>query len=47
MFEEMNQAIALAELRPVIDRVAGFDELPQTLEYLGTGAHFGKICLRV
>ncbi len=35
MFEEMNRAIALAELRPVIDRVFGFGELHEALELSG------------
>lgn len=47
MFEEMNRAIALAKTRPVIDRVFEFGELTQALQYLESGAHFGKICLRV
>jgi NADPH:quinone reductase-like Zn-dependent oxidoreductase len=47
MFEEMNRAIALAEMRPLIDSIVPFEELPQTLEYLASGTHFGKICLRI
>jgi NADPH:quinone reductase-like Zn-dependent oxidoreductase len=46
MFEEMNRAIALSEMRPVIDRVFAFEELPEALAYLESGAHFGKICIR-
>lgn len=47
MFEEMNRAIDLAELKPVIDRVFGFGELHEALNYLASGAHFGKIVVRV
>ncbi len=47
MFEEMNRAIALAQLRPVIDRVFGFEELPAALAHMESGAHFGKISIRV
>jgi NADPH:quinone reductase-like Zn-dependent oxidoreductase len=47
MFEEMNQAIAKHGLKPVIDRVFGFDEVPAALRYLETGAHFGKVCVRL
>ncbi len=47
MFEEMNRAIALARLRPVIDRVFEFGELQEALSYLASGAHFGKVCIRV
>jgi NADPH:quinone reductase-like Zn-dependent oxidoreductase len=47
MFEEMNRAISLAEMRPAIDRVFDFEELPGALAYLESGAHFGKVCIRV
>ena len=46
MFEAMNSAIALAGLRPVVDRVFAFSELPQALRYMESGAHFGKIVLK-
>jgi NADPH:quinone reductase-like Zn-dependent oxidoreductase len=47
MFEEMNRAVALHQLRPVVDRVFPFAEAPQALHYLESGTHFGKICLRI
>ncbi|HEV3115773.1 MAG TPA: NAD(P)-dependent alcohol dehydrogenase, partial [Gemmataceae bacterium] len=47
MFEAMNRAIALHKLRPVVDRVFGFGEIRQALQHLESGAHFGKICLKV
>jgi NADPH:quinone reductase-like Zn-dependent oxidoreductase len=47
MFEEMSRAIAEHQLKPVIDRVFGFDEVPAALRYLETGAHFGKVCVRL
>lgn len=43
MFEEMNQAITLHELRPVIDRVFPFEDAPEALRYMQSAAHFGKI----
>jgi NADPH:quinone reductase-like Zn-dependent oxidoreductase len=46
MFETMNRAIQLHQLRPVIDRVFGFSEARAALEYLQQGRHFGKVCLR-
>lgn len=46
MFEEMNRAISLCSLRPVVDRVFAFDEAIEALRYLESGAHFGKICIR-
>lgn len=46
MFEAMNKAIEFHEMRPVIDRVFGFAELPEALSYLREARHFGKVCLR-
>lgn len=46
MFEAMNKAIALHKLRPVIDRIFRFQEAKAALEYMQSGSHFGKICLR-
>lgn len=47
MYERMNQAISQARLRPVIDKVYGFDEAPRALKALGEGAHMGKICVEI
>jgi NADPH:quinone reductase-like Zn-dependent oxidoreductase len=47
MFEAMNRAITLHELKPVIDRVFDFDDAPAAFEYLRGQAHFGKIVLKV
>jgi NADPH:quinone reductase-like Zn-dependent oxidoreductase len=47
MFEAMNAAIAANRLKPVIDRVFGFDEVPAALRHMEAGAHFGKIVIRV
>jgi NADPH:quinone reductase-like Zn-dependent oxidoreductase len=46
MFEAMNRAIALNQLRPVVDRVFSFEEIREALHYMESGAHFGKICIR-
>ena len=40
MFESMNRAIETAGLHPVVDRVFAFDQAPQALKYLESGAHF-------
>jgi NADPH:quinone reductase-like Zn-dependent oxidoreductase len=45
MFEAMNRAIALHQLRPVVDRVFSFNELPAALRHMESGGHFGKICI--
>jgi NADPH:quinone reductase-like Zn-dependent oxidoreductase len=45
-FEAMNRAIAQHKIEPIVDRVFAFEELRKALDYLATGSHFGKICLR-
>jgi NADPH:quinone reductase-like Zn-dependent oxidoreductase len=47
MFEAMNRAIALHQLHPVVDRVFAFAEVREALRYMESGAHFGKIAIRV
>jgi NADPH:quinone reductase-like Zn-dependent oxidoreductase len=47
MFEAMNRAMALHQLRPVIDRMFAFEEAREALRYMESGAHFGKIVIRV
>ena len=46
MFEAMNRAISVNSLKPVIDQVFPFAELPRALRHMESGAHFGKIALR-
>lgn len=45
-FEAMTRAISQHKLRPVIDRVFDFEELRAAFDYLASGMHFGKICIR-
>lgn len=45
-FEAMAGAIALHGLRPIIDRVFEFEALRLALDYMASGQHFGKICIR-
>ena len=47
MFEEMNRAIELHKLRPVIDRVFEFDAAREAFRHMEAGAHFGKIVVRI
>jgi NADPH:quinone reductase-like Zn-dependent oxidoreductase len=47
MFEAMNRAISVNRLRPVIDRVFEFDEVVSALKHMESGAHFGKVVIRV
>lgn len=46
MFEGMNRAISLHRMKPVINKVFPFDEVPAALQHMESGAHFGKICIR-
>ncbi|MGO9013893.1 MAG: zinc-dependent alcohol dehydrogenase family protein [Dissulfurispiraceae bacterium] len=47
MFESMNRAINLHQLHPVVDRIFSFEEIGQALRHMESGAHFGKICIRI
>jgi NADPH:quinone reductase-like Zn-dependent oxidoreductase len=46
MFEEMNEAIAKGNMRPVVDHVFAFGEAREALATMEAGAHFGKIVIR-
>lgn len=46
MFEEMNRAFSLHRTKPVIDKVFNAGELKESLQYLESGSHFGKIVLK-
>jgi NADPH:quinone reductase-like Zn-dependent oxidoreductase len=47
MFEAMNAAIAANAIKPVIDKVFGFDDAQAAYQHMASGAHFGKIVIRV
>jgi NADPH:quinone reductase-like Zn-dependent oxidoreductase len=47
MFEAMNQAIAANRIKPVIDKVFGFDEVKAAYQHMASGRQFGKIVIRV
>jgi NADPH:quinone reductase-like Zn-dependent oxidoreductase len=47
MFEDMNRAFAVNEVRPVIDRVFSFDQAAEAYAHQLAGAHFGKIVISV
>ena len=46
MFEQMNEAIVLHKLKPVVDRVFPFEAAPEAFRYLEKGTHVGKVCIR-
>jgi NADPH:quinone reductase-like Zn-dependent oxidoreductase len=47
MFEDMNRALALREVHPVIDRVFEFEEATAAYQYMESQQHFGKVVIRV
>jgi len=46
-FEAMNRAFALHQIRPAVDRVFAFDEAVRAMEFVASGKHFGKVCVRI
>ncbi|PYJ55506.1 MAG: NAD(P)-dependent alcohol dehydrogenase [Verrucomicrobia bacterium] len=46
MFEDMNRAIAVSHLKPVIDKIFAFARAREALEHLERGSHFGKIVVK-
>jgi NADPH:quinone reductase-like Zn-dependent oxidoreductase len=46
-FEAMNRAIALHKLKPVIDRVFGFDETQQAYRHFEARKHVGKVVIGI
>jgi NADPH:quinone reductase-like Zn-dependent oxidoreductase len=47
LFEELNKAIAVNALRPVIDRVFDFEQAAEALPYMKEAKHFGKLVVRI
>ena len=47
MFDDMNSALELRQVHPVIDRVFEFGEAVDAYRHLESQAHFGKIVVRV
>jgi NADPH:quinone reductase-like Zn-dependent oxidoreductase len=46
-FERMNAAISAHRLEPIIDRQFSFDDAPAAYRHLESGAHFGKVVIRM
>ena len=44
-FEEMNRAIDLHAMKPLVDQTFSFDQLPDALRQMEAGAHVGKIVI--
>ena len=47
MFEAMNRAISLSKMKPVVDRVFPFSDAVAAYRYMESGAHFGKVAIRI
>lgn len=47
MFAAMVRAIAANNIKPVLDKIFPFEEAPAAYRHMASGAHFGKIVIRV
>ena len=47
MFDEMNRAMEVSRVHPVIDTTFSFDRVREAYRHLESGAHFGKVCISV
>ena len=47
MFLAMNRAIEVNAIKPVIDKVFAFADAQAAYQHMASGAHFGKIVIRV
>jgi NADPH:quinone reductase-like Zn-dependent oxidoreductase len=48
MFEQMNQMLCFHNhLKPIIDKVFEFADAKEALKYMKSGAHFGKIVVKI
>ena len=46
-FERMNAAISTHRLNPIVDREFSFDDALAAYRHLESGAHFGKVVIRL
>lgn len=47
MFQDLNRALELHEVKPVVDRVFFIEDLAEALRTMERGSHFGKIVVRM
>jgi NADPH:quinone reductase-like Zn-dependent oxidoreductase len=47
MFEDLNRAVTVGKVKPVVDRTFEFGEVREALRYMQSGAHFGKIVVKI
>lgn len=47
MLDDMNRAFEFNQIKPVVDKMFAFADLPKAIEYLESAGHFGKIVVTV
>ncbi|CAE6464653.1 unnamed protein product, partial [Rhizoctonia solani] len=47
MCERLDAFITQHKIKPVVDRVFGWSEVVEALDYQLTGRHFGKIVIKI
>jgi len=47
LFEDMNRLFEAKKIKPVIDKVFSFDEVPQAYAYIQAQQHVGKVVVKV
>ena len=47
MLEDLCRAMSVSEMRPVIDRIFDFADAREALHYMQSGAHLGKVVIKV
>lgn len=45
-FLDMNRAITLNHLQPIVDKVFAFDQAAEAIRHMESGSHFGKLVIR-
>lgn len=46
-FDALMKAVAVNEVKPVVDKTFGFDEAPEAFKYLKSAQHFGKVVIKI
>lgn len=46
MLHDLNACIAAAKIKPVVDKVFAFDEMPKAYQYLADAEHIGKVVIK-
>lgn len=47
MFDAMNRAISTNKIKPVVEKVFSFNEVQAAYQHMASGAHFGRIVIRI